>query len=354
MGKRFPFVILAAVLGWLALAVGAAQEPIDKKDKLAQEYLNPLKGQPDDLRKLALVGPDAKEVVTLEPEGLRIRLPAGFEGERLMHGVNSGMIAKGDFEITASFEVLREPGLGEAGDKGTKVHLLVTATNPASDLAGFSRHVKGKGPTKYTAWRNQWDDATRKNKQKFKGFDVKGTKWRFRLTRAGSTLSYYLAEEGDADFRRLQQHDYVEDDVKDIRVVAQTGGPLAALDVRVTDLRIRAESLPNLEAAEAKQGAKQDAQQAEAKPGLGNSTIWLAAGLGAILLLGLVVAIWQRRRAPNAVGAESVPATSEPARTMACSSCGRILKVRPELAGKMVKCPQCGQALRASASNESA
>ncbi len=175
-GKRLPFVIVAAVLGRMAAGFGAAQDPIDKKEKAAQEYVNPHKGKPEELRKLALIGPEGQEFVTLEPDGMRIRLPAGFEGARPMHGVNSGMIVKGDFEITAMFEVLREPGLGEAGDKGTMVHLLVTANKPPFDLAGFSRHVKGNAPTKYTAWRNQTDEATRKNKQKFKGFDVKGTK----------------------------------------------------------------------------------------------------------------------------------------------------------------------------------
>jgi hypothetical protein len=301
--QRIPCVILGAALVWMALGFAAAQDRIEQKEKLAQEYVNPLKGQPEDLRKLALIGPNAKEFVTLEQDGLRIRLPAGVEGEGPMHGVNSGMIVKGDFEITASFEVLREPGLGEAGDKGTKVHLLVTATNPHFDLAGISRHVKGKPPTKYSTWRNQWDDVTRKNKQKFKGFDVKGTKWRFRLARTGSTLSYYVAEEGDADFRLLQQWDFVEDDCKDVRVVAQTGGPLAALEVRVTDLRIRAESLPNLPIADAST-AKQEAAPPGDPPGVpagpGGWRIWLAAGVGAILLLALGLAIWRSRRARRA------------------------------------------------------
>ena len=319
--QRLPS-ILAAALAWLLsawLPSFAAAQDLDQKDKpapdkpghpkLAQEYMNPLKGPPEDLRKLALIAPDDKDFMMLEPEGLRIRLPAGFEGERQMRGVNSGMIAKGDFEITASFEVLHEPGPGEAGDKDTKVHLLLNVNRPPWDLAGFTRHVKANKWTKYSAWRNQWDDATRKNKQKFKAFDVKSTKWRFRLARTGATLSYFVAEEGDPDFRLLQQYDFVEDDVKDIRLVASTGGPLAALDVRITDLRIRAESLPNLpkqEAAEASQKAVAPAKGAPIteEPTRGEPTgrdwrIWLAAGVGAVLLLGLVMAFWQSRRAQS-------------------------------------------------------
>jgi hypothetical protein len=301
-----PF-ILAAALAWLLSAAGAAQDRADQKDKpaqgkLVQEYVNPLKGPPEDIRKLALVAPVDRGFMALEPEGLRIRLPAGVEGEGKMHGVNSGMIAKGDFEITASFEVLREPGLGEAGDAGTKVHLLLNVNRPPWDLAGFSRHVKVKGPTKYTAWRNQWDDATRKNKQKFKPFDAKGTKWRFRLARTGATLSYFLAEEGDPDFRLLQELDFVADDVKDIRLVAQTGGPLAALDVRVTDLRIRAESLPNLPKVEAATKANAEANQETDAPTRSRWRIWLVAGVVAILLLGLALAFWQSRRGQNRQG----------------------------------------------------
>ncbi|MCI0683942.1 MAG: DUF1583 domain-containing protein [Gemmataceae bacterium] len=292
--RRIPF-ILATALAWLPAAFAAAQERVDQhrpaQEKLAQEYVNPLKGPPEDLRKLTLIAPENREFMTLAPEGLRIRLPAGFEGERKLHGVNSGMIAQGDFEITASFEVLREPALGEAGDQGTKVHLLLNVNRPPWDLAGFSRHLKANKPTQYTAWRNAWDDATRKNKQKFKGFAVKGTKWRFRLTRTGATLSYFLAEEGDPDFRLLQQHDFPPDDVKDIRVVASTGGPLAALDVRITDLRIRAESLPNLPNVDAA-----EARGKSVAPTGRDWRIWLAAGVGVILLLGLVVAFWQSRR----------------------------------------------------------
>jgi hypothetical protein len=304
VGKRMSLILGAALVG-LPSASAAAQDPLDPKDKLAppklaQEYVNPLKGPPEDLRKLTLIVPEDKEAVTLEPEGLRIRLPAGFVGERRLHGVNSGMIAKGDFEITVSVEVLREPGPGEAGDQGAKVHLLATIDRPPWDLVGFSRHVKAKGPTKYTAWHNAWDDATRKNKQKFKAFDVKGTKGRFRLARTGSIFSYFLAEEGDPDFRLLQQYDFTPDDVKDIRIVATTGGPLAALDVRITDLRIRAESLPNL----ANQEKVADAGQKAAASTVSYRNIWLLAGMAAILLLGLLLAFWQFRRASNSGAAK--------------------------------------------------
>lgn len=140
-------LILAAALAWLPSAFAPAQDRIDQKDKptqekpaqkhLTQEYVNPLKGPPEDLRKLTLIAPDDKAFITWEPEGLRIRLPAGFEGERKLHGVASGMVAEGDFEITASFEVVREPGPGDAGDQGTKVHLLANVNRPPWDLAGF-------------------------------------------------------------------------------------------------------------------------------------------------------------------------------------------------------------------------
>lgn len=162
--------------------------------------------------------------------------------------------------------------------------------------------MRAKGPTKYTAWRNQWDDATKKNKQKWKAFDVKGTKWRFRLARIGATLFYFVAEEGEPDFRLLQQLDFVEDDVKDIRLVASTGGPLAALDVRITDLRIRAEALPNLpKLAAAERSPKVVAppggEPTSEEPRRGSWKLWLAASVVAMLLLGLVVALWQNRRA---------------------------------------------------------
>src|SRR5581483_7187693 len=67
---------------------------------------------------------------------------------------------------------------------------------------------------------------------------------RFRLVRTGEKLSYYLSEGPAQDFQLLTTHPFAADDLKDLQIFAQTSSPQAALDVRFTDLRIRAAVVP--------------------------------------------------------------------------------------------------------------
>jgi hypothetical protein len=84
-------------------------------------------------------------------------------------------------------------------------------------------------------------------------------------------------------------------------------------------------------------------------------TDWLVGGLSvlAVLLVGLNgwLFLAQRGRAPKEVA--PAPARTTPARveaavvfvSFACPDCGKRLKVKEELAGKKVKCPQCARVL---------
>src|SRR5437660_3167951 len=108
MSHRFLLAILGSAL--LAPAMAGGQEAPRKP---FQEYVHPLKGNPEDAPRLTLIGPEARDFVKREPDGLRITLPPGFDGERKNHGFNSDMVVHGDFEITARFEALNEPGPGQ-------------------------------------------------------------------------------------------------------------------------------------------------------------------------------------------------------------------------------------------------
>ena len=67
---------------------------------------------------------------------------------------------------------------------------------------------------------------------------------RLRLVRAGGVLYYFAAEDWSDNFTLLHTAEFGAKDLKSVRVVAATGGPGAAFDVRATDLRIRAEAFP--------------------------------------------------------------------------------------------------------------
>lgn len=290
-GSRWtPIVTLAMALAHSAPT--QAQEGNQNQAKQFEEVFLPLKGKPDDTSKLPLIG-DLPEVVKLEPQGLRITLPKNFAKLQQNHGVNTRQLIHGDFEITASFEVLKEPSLGEAGPEGTKIHLLLLVNRPPFDVIGFSRHMPNQGPSFFSTWHNAWDKKTKKNNQQFADFPAKSTKWRFRLTRTGALYSYYLSEDGDADFRLLQTFLFIDEDLKGVRLVAATGGPNAELDMRISDLRIRAESLPD-------KAALRDLQEVPDAPGAtpqkGFSWFWLTVGMGILMVLAMVLALLRNRR----------------------------------------------------------
>jgi RNA polymerase sigma factor (sigma-70 family) len=90
-------------------------------------------------------------------------------------------------------------------------------------------------------------------------------------------------------------------------------------------------------------------------PADGRPRRWLAALVGTALLLALAVGatlyVLKRRRAPKTPAraekkSPPLPVEAKAALVaVACSGCGKRLKVKAALAGKKVKCPHCGQAV---------
>jgi hypothetical protein len=211
-------------------------------------------------------------------------------------------------------------------------------------MATLSRRVHAQSETQYLAWVTLWDEAAGNNRQKAKGFATKAMTGRLRLVRTGSTLSYSAADGPAGEFVLLQQYPFGAEDLKDVRLVGATDDAQGSLDVRVTDFHIRAASLPHLPAA----------PPAQAPP----------RGWWVPVLLGLAVAVpaaaaagaWLalRRRAMKVPARPAVPdrpakleATAPPV-TSRCPGCGKNFKARAQLAGKKVKCPQCGTAVLVS------
>src|SRR5262249_44190367 len=158
---------------------------------------------------------------------------------------------------------------------------------------------------------------------------------RLRLVRVGSTLHFYASDEPDKDFNLLHMSDFGTGDLKNVRVLAATGGPGALLDVRITDLHIRAEGFP-----------KEAAVAVVSEPEPTGARRWMTLLALSVLSLAVVVflGVWlsTRRRRP-AGPAKPVPGTGAAnAIGFACTSCNKRLKARAEQAGRKLKCPHCG------------
>lgn len=184
---------------------------------------------------LRVFGPGAEEVVTHEAEGLRIRLARNRDPSGAV-GVQPRFAICGDFEITASYQILD----ADPGPFGPGVNLRVIVGQPmreAADLARYRRIDEGdiyfvNRATAVPGGQPRRDSMT---------FPARTNAGRLRLRRTGSTLQFLVAEGPNAPFGQLAQKEFVTDDCI-LRFVAHTGkGP--GVDVRLVDLRIRADRL---------------------------------------------------------------------------------------------------------------
>jgi hypothetical protein len=290
-----------------------------------------------------LFGPEAERHVKFDPDGLRITLPPGSNGDGQGIGLGSTFGVKGDFEITVGFEILQE--VPPADPKAqTRFTVAVPLDRPGFNIATLSHRVQAAGGTQFLAWVSLWDEQAGNSRSKGRGFSTPAKGGRLRLARTGSTLSYSGSAGPDAEFVVFQQFPFGDEDLQAVRLIGATDDAQGALDVRVTDFHVRAESLPNLPAA---------------APPKDGSQGWLVAAalLGLVIALPLLVALGLQLYAGRGRGAgkppvdapvpppRARPAAAGPPLSVTCPSCGKTFKARAELAGKRVKCPQCRQAV---------
>jgi hypothetical protein len=303
-----------------------------------QELAWTLKGESEDRQQLRLVGPDADQCVQFEPEGLRITLPTGHTGKRVGTGIETNFTIQGDFEITMNFEILNEPEAKNTG-LGTAVFLAVDLNTPNYNRASLSQGV-GRGGERLTTWFERSKDDSDKPQMELNTFPATAKSGRLRLVRIGPLLSHYVAEESSSDFTLVQQHLFGSEDVMNVRLGGQTGGPQSSLDARITDLQI----------STASPSGSSGASSSAARSGWMAAAKSLGLGTTVALLTGLSGWLYVRHRRRGAVRPASVAAASRPDRpeteaapiSFVCSICGKKLRAKAQLVGKKVKCSQCG------------
>jgi hypothetical protein len=188
------------------------------------------------------MGPSAEQCVRFEPEGLRITLQ-GHPNDGPGTGVGTHLAVKGDFEITVSFEILKEPEPEETTGNGTRFAVMINM--PERCVARINRGVHADGGTEFWAFSIVWDKVADREQRRNSNSKQTVTKTgRLRIVRSSSDLTFYGAE-GANDFTLVgERKGFGAQDLDNVALVGQVVGPKAALDVRFTDLRIRAESLP--------------------------------------------------------------------------------------------------------------
>jgi serine/threonine protein kinase len=326
-------LLIVAALGRLMLAPGERGGDKDAKANNLPQYYHSFKDHHDLGHDFHLDGLDPEQCVHFEPAGLGISLPAGHAGRRMGTGVAAKFAVKGDFEITMSFEIVKEPDRAAAG-RGTGLYLWIDLKTPDLNRAILTRAIFGWSGRQYMTWLRQANEAGKPATEDLKYFPAAAKSGQLRLVRTGAMLAHYVAEGADGAFTLLWQHPFGAEDVRAIRVGGHTGGPKASLDFRVTDLRVRADSLPDLPVDEVEDSGE---------------TAWLPVAFALSLTVALCLAVWlylrQRRRRPPANSAATKMATAPGRISFACPDCGKRLKARAAMAGKQVKCPACAKAV---------
>lgn len=189
--------------------------------------------------------------MTFEKEGLRIKLPKDRKATGQV-GVVTNFPIKGNFEITAAYEILHADQPTEGWGVGATLYVHA-GDEAGKNVAGIYRLNKVKG-----AQTIHWDRAVIRadGQRDYKSdrIECDARLFRLRMTRSKQTLTCFWAPglEGE-DFREIGSTEFVGDDVRTVTLNTTTGNKKYDLDVRLVDLRIRSsvKSLSEPEAAPA-------------------------------------------------------------------------------------------------------
>ena len=217
---------------------------------------------------------------------------------------------------------------------------------PPSDFTSVARTLSAKSGLVFVGYSLVRKEGFAKPVQQSSNTKAgKAQTGRLRLIRSGADVYYGGSDGVDGEFNFFRTYPFGGDDLGVIRLLAGTGTDKAMLEVRVTDFRVRADAIPNMPVSSPTAGAPAPADQSAAPAPQASGKGGLAVTLAGVIAIPLLAAITigsvlylRRRKTPAA--RKPVPAFV----AFACPDCGNKIKVRPELAGKKIKCGQCGKA----------
>ena len=286
---------------------------------------------------LAVFGAKPELAVRPDDRGLHVRVDANPEQTQRI-GLDLHARVRGDFEITAAYEILRADrpkdghGVGLClivdldAATGDVLELMRASRVHEGDVYGCCRKTVEAGKEQY---HHQW-------------YPSGSRAGHLRLTRTGGELTYSARDGGADAFKVLQRLKCGTQDVKQVRFAAYMGFAQNSVDVILKDLRIA----PPGSGAVAAADPAEPAAEPPVAPTRGRFHLILAGLLTLLLLLAAVFAfLFAGRRKRDARPARSAagPAEGSPrAVVFTCPGCGKKLRTQATAAGKSVRCPGCG------------
>jgi hypothetical protein len=252
-----PLLVTAGALAAAGWIQWAPSRGLDRRSDEAtaapfrDRYLIDFRGGHYDHRRLTIEGSGSLgHLAKPGPDGLRMVVPAGTEGRHV--GIYTRFGLRGDFEVTASYEVRGAarpkvrtgPGIGPElclrsvagwGNYASMAWSLTESRDFPIVVGGFARTV---------------DEARRRLGGSERAAARSGV---FRIVRSGGTVRFLASAIEDRDFHEVYAGEFGTDDIDLVRITAIFEGSDDLLDVVWKELSIRAESL--LERDDGERGA---------------------------------------------------------------------------------------------------
>lgn len=206
-------------------------------------------------------------------------------------GVGPRFKLRGDFEVTATFTVLKSPQPADGFGTGAVIQLTTNSPGPSSVV--FGRLCRKDGGQVISTHAATGAGAERKPVTRL--FPDKGSSYRFRIARVGDKLTFFTAEPKSDKFRKLFSTDFDTADVNLLRLGMQQSHADSSVEVAWHDLQIQADELigmPDTLAA----GEKQHRPQLQYRPPEAPFP-WGWASATVILATMFLAFLWWQRRA---------------------------------------------------------
>jgi RNA polymerase sigma factor (sigma-70 family) len=229
--------LLATALLTMTLALGGTTVALNQPQQAPRAnpagFYQDFRGSQEPVLPLTLFGVKAAQVTQPEARGLHIHVQANDE-QRTHIGVMLPLRFRGDFEITAAYEIVRGD-IPEFGH-GVGVGVLTTLDAPVRELLELMRLARPREGNVYGCTRILGPAGNEKFQHHWMPTGSKAG--HLRMTRRGSEVTYSAREGGAESFTELFRRPCATADIKEIRLAAYMGFAPNANDVYLKDLRV--------------------------------------------------------------------------------------------------------------------
>jgi DNA-directed RNA polymerase subunit RPC12/RpoP len=322
--------------------------------KYATEIYQDFRGKRPLIPEFRLQGPDVDAVTMPEDAGLRITLPKTRKVNQALQ-IAANFTITGNFEVTGTYDLLSADM--PTNGYGVGVSLNIATTDDLRKFLKMSRVMRPEPEHMSVYMAEYWTKGA--NDWRGPREDTERRSGQLRLVREGSAARCQVSEGPGKEFKTiLEKEDFGTEDMVHLRFEVAVGNKSAyAVDARLVDLRVRygngaaALNVPvnNPLVPIDPNAAPRNSPKAETR---GILSLMLAGALVITLAIASALGLFlyfrgrgAEKKTPEKHSIVTESAVATEIVTFACSSCGKKLKTNVTMAGKNMKCPQCGKAV---------